>query len=67
MWSDARLRVVVCGRDEIAAQHIELIDDILRYRFDPRDHDPDLMITLMGWISDRKREGGFRQRIPYVV
>jgi len=25
------------------------------------------MITLMGWISDRKREGGFRQRIPYIV
>ena len=64
---NARLPDCMCGRDEIAAQHIELIDDILRYRFDPREHDPDLMITLMGWISDRKREGGFRQRIPYVV
>jgi NH3-dependent NAD+ synthetase len=64
---DARLPDCLCGRDEIAAQHIELIDDILRYRFDPRDHDPELMITLMGWISDRKREGGFRQRIPYIV
>lgn len=64
---NARLPDCMCGRDEIAAQQIELIDDILRYRFDPREHDPDLMITLMGWISDRKREGGFRQRIPYVV
>ena len=64
---NARLPDCMCGRDEIAAQHIELIDDILRYRFDPREHDPELMITLMGWISDRKREGGFRQRIPYVV
>lgn len=64
---NARLPDCLCGRDEIAAQHIELIDDILRHKFDPRDHDPDLMITLMGWISDRKREGGFRQRIPYIV
>ena len=64
---NARLPDCLCGRDEIAAQHIELIDDILRYKFDPRDHDPELMITLMGWISDRKREGGFRQRIPYIV
>ena len=64
---NARLPDCMCGRDEIAAEHIELIDDILRHRFDPRAHDPELMITLMGWISDRKREGGFRQRIPYVV
>lgn len=64
---NARLPDCLCGRDEIAAQHIELIDDILRYNFDPREHDPDLMITLMGWIADRKREGGFRQRIPYIV
>lgn len=64
---NARMPDCLCGRDEIAAQHIELIDKILRHQFDPREHDPDLIITLMGWISDRKREGGFRQRIPYIV
>ena len=64
---NARLPDCLCGRDEIAAQHIELIDDILRHCIDVKRHDPDLLMTLMQWISDRKREGGFRKRIPYIV
>jgi len=64
---NARLPDCLCGRDEIAAQHIELIDDILRHRIDLRAHDAELMMTLMQWVADRKREGGFRARIPYIV
>jgi NH3-dependent NAD+ synthetase len=63
----ARLPDCLCGRDEVAAEHIELIDDILRYRFDVRAHDPELVMMLMAWVADRKREGGFRSRIPYIV
>lgn len=64
---NARLPDCLCGRDEIAAEHIELIDDILRHRIDVRAHDPELMMTLMQWVADRKRDGGFRGRIPYIV
>ncbi len=67
IMDNARLPDCLCGRDEIAAEHIELIDDILKYRFDVRAHDPELVMTLMQWVSDRKREGGFRSRIPYIV
>jgi len=63
----ARLPDCLCGRDEIAAGHIELIDDILRHRIDVKAHDPELLMTLMQWISDQKRDGGFRKRIPYLV
>lgn len=64
---NARLPDCLCGRDEIAAERIELIDDILRHRIDVRAHDPELMMTLMQWVADRKRDGGFRGRIPYIV
>lgn len=65
--ANARLPDCLCGRDEIAAEHIELIDDILRHQIDVRAHDPELMMTLMQWVADRKREGGFHGRIPYIV
>ena len=65
--ANARLPDCLCGRDEIAAEHIEVIDQILRYAIDVRAHDPELMMTLMQWVADRKREGAFRSRIPYVV
>jgi len=65
--ANARLPDCLCGRDEVAAEHIELIDDILRHQIDVRAHDPELMMTLMQWVADRKREGGFHGRIPYIV
>jgi hypothetical protein len=64
---NAYLPDCLCGRDEIAAKHIELIDEILRYQIDVNKHDAELIMMLMQWVSDRKREGGFRSRIPYIV
>lgn len=64
---NARIPDCLCGRDEIAAQHIELIDDILRHTIDVREHDPELLMMLMQWVANQKRENGFRQRIPYIV
>ena len=64
---NARIPDCLCGRDEIAAQHIELIDDILRHTIDVREHEPELLMTLMQWVANEKRENGFRSRIPYIV
>ena len=64
---NARIPDCLCGRDEIAAQNIELIDDILRHTIDVREHDPELLMTLMQWVANEKRDNGFRARIPYIV
>jgi len=64
---NARIPDCLCGRDEIAAQHIEVIDTILRHTIDVRNHDPEMLMMLMQWVSDQKRNNGFRQRIPYIV
>lgn len=64
---NAYLPDCMCGRDEIAAKHIAIIDEILRHQIDVTKHDTKLIMVLMQWVSDRKRDGGFRSRIPYIV
>lgn len=63
----ARIPDCMCGRDELAAENIELIDAILRNDFDPSQHDPILLKKLIDYVRDQKRDGGFRQRVPYLV
>ncbi len=56
-----------CGRDEIAAENIELIDAIIAMKVVPGDHDPELLNTLYAYIRDTKRDNDFKTRIPYVL
>lgn len=63
----ARLPDCLCGREEIAAQNIELIDDVIRNRVDPTEHDPELLRTIFAYIRDTKAENDFKQRTPFAV
>lgn len=64
---DSRIPDCACGRDEIAAENIELLDGILRSTYDPTEHDPALVKKLLEYIQINKTDNGFRQRIPYRV
>lgn len=63
----ARMGDCYCGREELAAENIELIDAILRNDFDPGAHDPDLLKKLIDYVRETKRAFDFRQRVPYIV
>lgn len=56
-----------CGRDELAAENIELIDQILQFKVDPTKHDPELLNTLMQWITSTKQLYDFKERTPYMI
>jgi NH3-dependent NAD+ synthetase len=62
----ARLPDCLCGREELAAENIELIDKILRYE-SVSDYDSDLVEQVMTYIKSEKQSNGFRERVPYVV
>ena len=57
----------LCGRDDLAAHNIELIDAILTHEVRVRDHDPDLLDTMFAYVRDLKRDNGFKQRTPYLL
>lgn len=63
----SRLPDCLCGRDELAADNIELIDNILRFNVDPTKHDPVLLEKLYTYIRDSQADYGFKERIPYVI
>ncbi len=64
---NARLPDCLCGRAELAAANIELIDDILRMRLDPTQHDPELLKQLFSFIADEKKYNGFKARGAYTL
>ena len=58
----------LCGRDELAAQNIQLIDDILRFKeIDFDKVTPELYNKIVRWIGDTKKEYGFKERTPYTL
>lgn len=57
----------LCGRDELAANNVQLIDDILRFKVDITQHDPQLLKKLYDYVSDSQNIYGFKQRIPYII
>jgi len=63
----AQLPDCLCGRDELAASNIKLIDDILRFRLDAVQHDPVLIERLFEYIRSRKAQNDFKSRTPYVI
>ncbi|AXQ70010.1 NAD synthetase [Caulobacter phage CcrSC] len=63
----ARIPDCLCGRDEVAAENIELVDAVLRNDYDPSKVKPKLLKTIVDYIRVTRAEHGFRSRIPYVV
>ncbi len=63
----SRIPDCFCGRDELAAENIEVIDDILNFRVDPTKHSTELLEKLYAYIRESQRDYGFKQRIPYVI
>jgi NH3-dependent NAD+ synthetase len=63
----ARIPDCLCGRDELAAENIELIDDIVRLTVKPAEHPPELLEKLFAYVRDQKRENDFRSRLPYTI
>ena len=64
---NARLPDCFCGRDELAAAHIEVIDAILSGDIVVSEHDPALLDVLHAFIRDTKRANAFKNRVPYLV
>jgi NH3-dependent NAD+ synthetase len=63
----SRIPDCICGRDELAAENIELIDEIIQHKFDPTKHDPELLRKLMQWVYDTKQQYDFKDRTPYTI
>ena len=56
-----------CGREEIAAQNIDMIDEILRFRFDPSQYNPETVAEVFAYIAETKRMNDFKSRTPFIV
>ena len=64
----SRLPDCLCGRDEFAAENIELIDQVLRTEVHKNTtHSLDQIIKAMDYIRDTKRDNDFKSRTPYAV
>ena len=62
----SRLPDCICGRDEFAAENIELIDEVLRNSL-TKDYPTALVRNAMDYIRDKRAENGFKDRTPYTV
>jgi NH3-dependent NAD+ synthetase len=63
---NSRIPDCMCGRDEFAAENIELIDKILRHE-SLSLYDPEKIDKAMNYIRTEKAANGFRDRVPYVL
>lgn len=63
---NARLPDCLCGRDELAADNIDLVDDILDHNLTD-DYDPALVAQLCNYIKARKLENDWKSRRPYLL
>jgi NH3-dependent NAD+ synthetase len=57
----------LCGREEIAAKNVQLIDDILRFNVDPTKHSPQILSEVMAYVQETKRANDFKNRVPFNV
>lgn len=63
----ARIPDCICGRDELAAENLELIDEIIQFKADTTKHDPELLKKLFEWVRDTKSQYDFKDRTPYLI
>lgn len=54
----------LCGRDELAAHNIYLLDRLIRGEETP---DSEIVRNLLDYIEDAEEANGFKTEIPYVV
>ncbi|RYG59228.1 MAG: hypothetical protein EON60_11050 [Alphaproteobacteria bacterium] len=64
---NARLPDCICGRMELAAANIEMIDGILRYDVVVTPDNYQLFNQLFAYVDTCKRDNGFKERIPYLL
>lgn len=57
----------LCGRDELAAANVRLIDDIITFKLDPAAHDPAILAEVYAWVQETKRQNDFKNRTPFNV
>lgn len=62
----SRLPDCICGREEFAAENIELIDELLRYNL-TKDYSGEIIRKATDYIRDTKRANDFKTRTPYTV
>lgn len=63
---NSRIPDCLCGRDDIAAANIELIDMILKFE-DLSFFDPKTVKQVTEWVRTTKKRNSFRQRLPYNI
>lgn len=64
---NARIPDCLCGRDDFAAENIEIIDALLRFDGNPLQGKSDKIDKAMAYIKQCKVENGFRDRVPYTI
>ena len=57
----------LCGRDELAANNIDIIDEIITFKIDPTQYDPDLLARLYQYVKEKKASNDFKMRVPFLV
>lgn len=63
----SRIPDCFCGREEIAANNIELIDEIITNRVNVFDYDAAIINEVMKYINETKKANDFKNRTPFSV
>lgn len=64
--NQSRIPDCICGRDEFAAENIELIDLLLTNKYNGGYND-EALIKAYDYIRETKKDNDFKNRTPYNV
>lgn len=56
-----------CGREELSATNLEVIDDIIDFQSNITCIEPDLASKLIDYVRQTRKENGWKVRAPYKV
>ena len=57
----------LCGRAEIAAHNIKLVDEIIAFKVDTRKYDPEILAEVFAYVLETKQANNFKNRTPFNV
>lgn len=57
----------LCGREEIAALNIKLIDEIITFKVDPLKYPPELLAEVYAYVQETRAANAFKNRVPFNV
>ena len=57
----------LCGREEIAAQNLKLIDDIITFKLDMEKYPKELINEVYQYINETKASNNFKNRTPFSI